>query len=274
MSIRLLNTWPSRLSWPSTKKALSRRAAAVAIVSVDLDLLVLPRLVSRDTRPASSSSFGDVDRARVLARQFGIEARGVGNVGDQAVEPAHVVLDHLDIRRLALFVGLGERQGLDGAAQRGQRVLQLVRDVGGEALDRLDAVVERVGHVAQRHRQMADLVLAVARNRGSPRALDAAAHPHGGAGQPAQRARRWCRRAASTGATVTSAATPKTRRIALRSARRSCRCRRLAVDSSSTPSTARKRWIGTATETIMLALLADAHDGRRAAVRARATTSG
>ena len=45
--------------------------------------------------------------------------------------------------RLGL-VGLGERQGLDRAAQRGQRILQLVRDVGGEALDRLDAVVERL----------------------------------------------------------------------------------------------------------------------------------
>ena len=36
--------------------------------------------------------------------------------------------------------------------------LQLMRDVGGEALDRLDAAVERVGHVAQRAGQMADLV--------------------------------------------------------------------------------------------------------------------
>ena len=58
-------------------------------------------------------------------------------------------------------LALGQRQGLDGAAQRGQRVLQFVRDVGGEALDRLDAGVERVGHVAQRDRQIADLVPAV-----------------------------------------------------------------------------------------------------------------
>ena len=41
-----------------------------------------------------------------------------------------------------------ERQGLDRGAQRGERVLQLMGDVGGEALDRLDAVVERVRHVA------------------------------------------------------------------------------------------------------------------------------
>ena len=62
--------------------------------------------------------------------------------------------------RLGLL-GLGERQGLDRAAQRGQRILQLVRDIGGEALDRLDAVVERLGHVAQRPAEMADLVAAV-----------------------------------------------------------------------------------------------------------------
>ena len=56
--------------------------------------------------------------------------------------------------RSRLLVGLGERQGLDRRAQRGERILQLVRHVGGEALDRLDAAVERVGHVAQRAGQM------------------------------------------------------------------------------------------------------------------------
>ena len=49
-------------------------------------------------------------------------------------------------------------QGFDGAAQRGQRIFQFMRDIGGETLDRLDAVVERARHVAQRARQMADLV--------------------------------------------------------------------------------------------------------------------
>ncbi len=63
-------------------------------------------------------------------------------------------------RRSREFVAAGERQGLDRAAQRGQRILQLVGDVGREALDRLDAVVERAGHVAQRAGEMADLVRA------------------------------------------------------------------------------------------------------------------
>ena len=86
----------------------------------------------------------------------------------------HVVLDD-DMRRLRATLALGERQGLDGAAQRGQRVLQLVRDVGGEALDRLDPVVERLRHVAQRAREMADLVRAVGEIGDLLRDLDARA---------------------------------------------------------------------------------------------------
>ena len=78
-------------------------------------------------------------------------------------------------RRAARFVGPGERQRLHRAAQRGQRVLQLVRHVGREALDRLDAVVERAGHVAQRARQMADLVGAVGEVRDLLARLDARA---------------------------------------------------------------------------------------------------
>ncbi len=49
---------------------------------------------------------------------------------------------------------------------------------------------------------------------------------------------------------LASAATPKTRRIALRSAATILSMSPPWVDSISTPSTARKRWIGTATETI------------------------
>ena len=49
---------------------------------------------------------------------------------------------------------------------------------------------------------------------------------------------------------VTSAATPKTRRIARRSAETILSMSPPWVDSISTPSTALKRWIGTATETI------------------------
>src|SRR5690606_39472067 len=49
-----------------------------------------------------------------------------------------------------------ERQRLHRGAQRGQRVLEFVSDVGGETLDRLDAAVKRVGHVAQRAGKVAE----------------------------------------------------------------------------------------------------------------------
>ena len=45
------------------------------------------------------SSLTQVDRLRVLPLQFGIEAAGIGNVGDQPVEPLHVVLDHREQAR-------------------------------------------------------------------------------------------------------------------------------------------------------------------------------
>ena len=89
---------------------------------------------------------------------------------------------------LARVVAAGERQGLDRAAQRGQRVLQLVRHVRGEALDGVDAVVERLRHVAQRARQVADLVGAAGEVGDLLARLRAPAHPLGRLRQAADRA--------------------------------------------------------------------------------------
>ena len=89
------------------------------------------------------SSCGDIERLRLGAGKLGVEPRSIGNVGDQPVEAADIVLDDFD-EASALLVGPGEWQGLDGAAQRGQRVLELVDDIGGKGLDGVDAVVERV----------------------------------------------------------------------------------------------------------------------------------
>src|SRR5262249_41905692 len=57
------------------------------------------------------------------------------------------------------YVGHRTR-GVDGGADRGERVLDLVADVGGEALIGVDAVGERAGHSFERVRQRADFVLA------------------------------------------------------------------------------------------------------------------
>ncbi len=138
----------------------------------------------------------------------------------------------------------------DGAARRGQRVLQFVADIGGKAFDRIDAVVKRGRHFAQRDRQVADFILAGGEIRNFLALLRAAAaHADGG-----RRSRRsglaMVDDNSSDRTTLTSVATPKTRMIARRSAWTILSISPACVDSSNTPSTARKRWIGTATETI------------------------
>ncbi len=69
--------------------------------------VALPRLVlhRRDRRAAASP----IDRRDVVALQLGVEAARIGDVGDQPVEPLHVVLDHLEQARAAFRV-CGERQ--------------------------------------------------------------------------------------------------------------------------------------------------------------------
>ena len=62
---------------------------------------------------------------------------------------------------------------------------------------------------------------------------------------------------------MTEAATRKTRRIAKRSAVMILSISPACVERRSAPSTALKRWIGTATETIDLAPLVGAHQRRR-----------
>ena len=99
----------------------------------------------------------------------------------------HVVLDDRE-QAAARFVAAGERQRLDGAAQRGQRVLELVGDVGGEALDRVDAAVEGAGHLAQRAGEMPDLVRSGGEIRDLLARLDASADPLGGLGKAPHRA--------------------------------------------------------------------------------------
>ena len=49
----------------------------------------------------------DIDGLRLGARQFGIEPRGIGNIGDQPVEALDIVLDDFD-QPVALLVVLGE----------------------------------------------------------------------------------------------------------------------------------------------------------------------
>ena len=208
----------------------------------------------------SARQLDDVDRLAVAARQFGVEPGGVGNIGNQPVEPAHVVLDDLE-QSPARLVGPGDRQGLDRAAQRGQRIFQFMGDVGGEALDRLHAVEQGAGHVAQRPGQMADLVVAVGEIGNFLARPDAAPHPVGGLCEPRGSARRWFRRERRRAGT--SPPPPPERcgsgRAARRRWRRRCRCP--GSKAASAPRTVRKRWIGSATVTTVSPRGVDAHEG-------------
>ena len=124
--------------------------------------------------------------AGILARQLGVQPRRIGDVADQAIEPADVLEDDVHQLLPALRI-VDARRGLDRAAQGGQRVLQLVGDIGGEALDRVHAQPERLRHVAQRARELADLVAAAAEIGDRVAAVAIAPHPFGGGGQPQDR---------------------------------------------------------------------------------------
>ena len=191
LSIRLLITWPSRESCPGTMKASGPPPSKVTeTFAASAAGLVLHR-------DHSVEELGEIDRRHLAALQFGVEAAGVGDVGDQPVEPLHVVLDHREQPLLAVR-RFGERQRFHRRAQRRQRILQLMGDVGGEALDRLDPAVERAGHVAQRAGQIADLVAPRGQVGDFDAGADAVAHPLGAVGEPLDRAGDGARRAGST----------------------------------------------------------------------------
>ena len=205
-----------------------------------------------------SASFSTSTRSALCARQFGIEPAGVGDIGDQPVEAPHVVLDD-GVEPLAILGALGQRQGFDGRAQRGQRVLELMRHVGGEALDGLDAVVERRRSSAQRAAADGRSRRGGRRNRGFRRGIAGRSAPARRPPTAAAAARQWCRRAAATGRSAPPrrparcAGCPSARRDDLVDVAR-------AVDSSSTPTVARRRCTGTATETTSWCLRIDAHE--------------
>ena len=86
-----------------------------------------------------------------------------------------------------LGLEVGPRRHLDRGSKRGERILELVRHVGGEALDGVDALPQRVGHRAQGVVQVADLVAALAEVGDLRPALARQANLVGGARQPHDR---------------------------------------------------------------------------------------
>ena len=89
-----------------------------------------------------------IHRARVAARQFRIEPGSIRYVRNQAIEPADVMLHDVD-QSVAGVVRSNPRQRFKRAAERRQRVLEFVRDVGRETLNRVQTIVQGFRHFPQ-----------------------------------------------------------------------------------------------------------------------------
>ena len=128
-----------------------------------------------------------IDGLQLSAGQLGIDLGGIGDLAQQPVQPLHVLAHEREQLRALLFVGDAPSR-IDGAEHGAERVLQLVRHVGNEPLDRVHPHPQRLGHVPQRRREAPDLV--VPRREIGDRHLAPAAgtHPFRRARKPAHRA--------------------------------------------------------------------------------------
>ena len=128
----------------------------------------------------------EIDRFELRAGQFGVGPGRFADVVDQPVEPADVVAGNID-QLLAKRGIIDPVESVDRRAQRRQRILELVGDVGGEGFDIVDPLAQRLAHVRDRAGEQADLV----GPRGQARDIDLAraTEPHAvrGERQPAQR---------------------------------------------------------------------------------------
>ena len=87
----------------------------------------------------------EIDRLEPRPRQLGVEPRGFGDVDDQPVEPAHVAGGRRRAAGARSRRILDPLERVDRGAQRGERVLELVGDVGGEGLGRVDPLAAGSG---------------------------------------------------------------------------------------------------------------------------------
>ena len=104
-------------------------------------LLVASRLIEFFQRAQNRHQ---IDRLGDDPGQFGIQPRCIAHVADQPIEPHHVLRDDGEKLPLPRRV-LDPPQRLDRAADGGERVLDLVGNVGGESFDRVHPCPQGVG---------------------------------------------------------------------------------------------------------------------------------
>ena len=111
-----------------------------------------PRVaVSRRRFPACDELLdqrAEVDRLERGAGELGVDPRGFGDVDDQPVEPARRPRGRRRSVCCAKLRILDPVEPVDRGAQRGEGVLELVGDVGGEGFGSVDPLAQRLAHVA------------------------------------------------------------------------------------------------------------------------------
>ncbi len=125
---------------------------------------------------------------RNVARQLGVQPRGVGDVGDQPIQAPHILLEDGQ-QPLARARVLDQVEGFHGRADRGQRVADLVGDIGGEPLDRIHPFGLSVGHGFQGPGQIPQFVVSASDVGQGDGPRIGQPHPVGGPGQLYDRTR-------------------------------------------------------------------------------------
>ena len=128
----------------------------------------------------------EVHRDELGAAEFRVNPAGLGYFGDEAVNALDIVgRDARQLRAQIVVLYLLER--FHGGTERGERVLDFMRHIGGEAFHRVDPAAQGNAHVGQGAGEQADLVPAFRQARHFDRTVAAQAHADRCADQGAQR---------------------------------------------------------------------------------------
>ena len=149
-------------------KAIRASPARAASPSSSSDSISGPRSIGSKRARSSSASRREASAMSTISRS---SRRDVVADDVEQLPPQRGILDPVE--------------RVDRGAQRGERVLELVGDVGGEGVGSVDPLPQRLGHVGERAGELADLVAA----RGEARAHRPRAPGRAGPG-----GRRWASR--------------------------------------------------------------------------------
>ena len=182
LSIRLRNTWPSRSSRPDHHGAgrqIDRPASTVDVARRFGDVDRSPRWSPADAtdRPARASR-GDSSASRREASEMSVISRSMRFTSSRTIAISFCARRRRPARA---------RASPSRCCQRGERVLQFMRHVGGEAFDGVDAVVERRASWPSGCRPDRRSRHCARASRGWRRGRRGRAHLVGGRGQPAHR---------------------------------------------------------------------------------------